>query len=136
MQAYQYDEDFFIAPNMIGKDAVEDEVHRVAQIAMDDVIKPSEGNSKETIEQKRMNKNPSPMKELSHATSFKTSENYRDSISASNLNYDNSKKRLNYDVSLGGDGKTIGDENDLRRPGSSIKSPTQPPRDRDGPSRI
>ena len=135
MQAYQYDEDFFIAPNMIGKAAVEDEVHRVAQIPMDDVIKPSEGNSKETIENKRMNKNLSPMKELSHSTSIKTSENYRESLSASNLNYENSKKRLNYDVSLG-DGKTIGDENDLRRPGSSIKSPTQAPRDRDGPSRI
>lgn len=33
-EAYQYDEDFFIAPNMIGKDAVDDEVQRVAQIDM------------------------------------------------------------------------------------------------------
>ena len=83
---------------MIGPEAVDDEVKRVAKINMKE-IKPSEGNSKETIEAKRMTKNASPMKSMD-ATSFKTSERLRDSVSHSNLNDDFSKKKLHYDVSL------------------------------------
>ena len=62
MKAYQYDEDFFIAPNMIGKEAVDDEVQRVEKIKISAKKIAEIDKDTLTLEAKRTAKNVSPLK--------------------------------------------------------------------------